>query len=93
MKIKYIYVKSRDPAIYTRIELQEFNADLSFFCLNAEIAVTNPYGDRSLEYLPDLPWEIYVKLDSEARMSLNKGELPKSPDIKALLEDFRNTKK
>lgn len=94
LKIKYIYVKSRDPAIYTRIELQDyFNANLRYFCLSTKITVTNPYGDRSLEYLPDLPWEIYVKLDSEARMSLNKGELPKSPDIKALLEDFRNTKK
>lgn len=80
---KYIYFTSRNPAVYTRMELTcHANPERLTFRFDTW---TNPYGSRNLELEPDLPWSLEGQLESEAINALKIGTIPPEPDIPALL--------
>lgn len=89
LKAKYVYLKSREPAIYTRLELDNCNAGKSFFRLNGEIAVTNPYGDRNLEQATDLPYEVTKQLTDEAKTAFRQNKRPQKPDLPKLVKEAK----
>lgn len=82
---KYLYVRSREPAIYARIEIEYINANKEFFRLSGKY-VTNPYGERNLEQATDLPFEVYKKLTDEAKAAFRKDKRPEKPDLNALIK-------
>ncbi len=81
---KYVYLKSRNPAIYTRYEIEYVNANNDFFRLSGK-SVTNPYGDRNLEQATDLPWSITKQLTDEVRAAFRQNTRPVKPDLAQLL--------
>lgn len=88
VKAKYVYLKSRDPAIYTRLEIQYINANKQFFRLIGK-SVTNPYGDRNLEQATDLPYEVTKQLTDEAKISFRKDKRPTKPDLPKLIKQAK----
>ena len=85
VKAKYVYLRSRDPAIYTRFEIEYINANKEFFRLSGK-SMTNPYGDRNLEQATDLPYEVTQQLTDEARAALRKNKYPVKPDLPKLIK-------
>jgi hypothetical protein len=90
VKAKYVYLKSRDPAIYTRLELNDFNAAKNFFRLNAKSAITNPYGDRNLEQATGLPHEVTKQLADDAKASFRQNKRPSKPDLPKLVKEAKD---
>ncbi len=88
-KAKYIYLKSRDPAIYTRYEIEYINANKEFFRLSGK-SVTNPYGDRNLEQATNLPWAVTKQLTDEVETAFRQGKRPSKPDLQKLIKDASN---
>lgn len=85
VKAKYVYLKSRDPAIFTRLEIEHINANKEFFRLSGK-SVTNPYGDRNLEQATDLPYEVTKQLTDEAKTSFRQNKRPEKPDLPKLIK-------
>jgi hypothetical protein len=85
---KYIYLKSRDPAIYTRIDIEDFSANKEYFCLHGQ-SVTNPYGDRNLEQATDLPFAVDKQLSDEIRSAYRKNKRPVKPDLQKLINEAK----
>ena len=83
---KYVYLKSRDPAIYTRLEIGYINASGESFLLDGK-SVTNPYGDRTLEAAEGLPYEVTKQLTDEAREAFQQNKHPAKPDLKRLIPE------
>jgi len=80
----YLYLKSRTPAVYSRIFFNHrYNnrGDLSLrlYCK----AWVNPYGERSLEYDDSLEtsWRVVDELKNEAKAAIRANKLPPKPDI------------
>lgn len=88
VKAKYVYLKSRDPAIFTRIEIEHINANKDFFRLSGK-SVTNPYGDRNLEQATDLPYEVTKQLTDEAKASFRQNKRPTKPDLPKLVKEAK----
>ena len=99
MPVKYLYLRSRNEPIYSRIEMSERfmvrwrpsakdpktpTSELSFGIR----AVINPYGDRILEEATDLPGELHVRLGNEVLDSYNKGVRPSAPDLQKLVQEW-----
>ncbi len=89
VKAKYVYLTSRDPAIYTRLEIKHINANKDFFRLSGK-SVTNPYGDRNLELATDLPYEVTKQLTDEAKASFRQNKRPPKPDIPKLVKEAKD---
>jgi hypothetical protein len=85
---KYVYIKSRDPAIYTRLEIEQINANKQFFRLSGK-TVTNPYGDRNLEQATGLPYEVTKQLTDEAKASFRQNKRPSKPDLPKLVKEAK----
>ena len=85
---KYFYIRSRDPAIYSRYEIEYINANKDFFRLSGK-SVTNPYGDRNLEQATDLPYEITRQLTDETKDAFLKNKRPDKPDIQKLTNEAK----
>jgi len=96
-----MYLRSRSPAIYSRVllkhdDLQETNKGIGFRIIFESWA--NPYGERNLEYDSRLEENWYVKdeLRTEAKAAIEAGRLPPKPDIaqriKALNERLEKEK-
>ncbi len=87
---RYLYVKSRTPAIYSRLDLEHtiwFGSPTNqSFRINYE-AWINPYGERNLEYDTNLSgvWRLRKQLEDEARAALIKNNLPPKPDLPTLI--------
>jgi hypothetical protein len=80
----YLYVKSRDPAVYSRVLFAHgigfgTNMDLRVSCK----AWVNPYGDRNLEYdeRVDGVYGVSNDLEKEAKAALRSKQLPQKPDV------------
>jgi len=84
----YIYLKSRSPEIYTRIELQYVNSRESFVRLSGS-TVTNPYGERNFDAALDLPFHIVKQLTKDAEKAFLKGQRPVKPNLQKLLKEDR----
>lgn len=87
-KPKYIYLRSRDPAIYTRIEITHVTAIKEYFNLKGK-SVTNPYGDRNLEKALNLPYEVTKQLTDEVKSCFRKNKRPSKPDLPKLIREVQ----
>lgn len=83
---KFIFLKSRIPAIFSRIALDYYvwdgaptNRVLSIYYKSW----TNPYGDRSLEHfkIAEQNWQVEKELEAEARAAIKANKHPRKPDI------------
>lgn len=83
VKTQYLYLKSRDPAIYTRVEIDYVNAGNDAFLLDGK-SVTNPYGDRNLEPAVGLPYEVTKRLTDEVKDAFRQNTRPVRPDLDGL---------
>ena len=88
VRLPHIYLKSRDPAIYTRIDIKYINANKEFFRLSGE-SVTNPYGDRNLEQATDLPWAVTKQLTDEVKAAFRADKRPLPPDLPKLVKEAK----
>ena len=87
-KAKYVYLKTRAPAIYTRYEIEHVNANKEFFRLTGK-SVTNPYGDRNLEQATALPYEVTKQLADEAKTAFRQNKRPTKPDLPKLVKEAK----
>jgi hypothetical protein len=87
----FLYIRSRSPAIYSRLEINYVIPSDRFFSLGGE-RVTNPYGDRVLDSvdLDSLTSHqrvvLKARLKAEVRTMLGDGRLPQRPKVMALIE-------
>ena len=88
LKAKYVYLKTRAPAIYTRYEIEHVNANKEFFRLTGK-SVTNPYGDRNLEQATALPYEVTKQLADEAKTAFRQNKRPTKPDLPKLVKEAK----
>ena len=88
VKLPHLYLKSREPAIYTRIDIGTIHANKEFFQLSGE-SVTNPYGDRNLEQATDLPWEVTKQLTDEVKAAFRADKRPTPPDLPKLVKEAK----
>ena len=91
LKGKYLYVKSRNPAIYTRIKIEDAVIDTDKFLLSG-FSETNPYGERSLEPM-EVPYGMGGKLYRPMKKAFSEGKLPEKPDLKKIWEEYKKTHK
>ena len=89
---RYLYVKSRAPAIYSRV-LFEHSASVG---TNPSLRVSckawvNPYGDHSLEYdeRADSLFGLEYGLRCEAVAALASGKYPERPDMAKRVDELR----
>ena len=92
LKNKYLYIKSREPAIYTRMKLKDASIDVEWVNVSTSIA-TNPFGERNLEFNDELPYDITEKCEESVTEAFLKGKLPKKPNIKKMMTEFKKTHK
>ncbi len=89
-KGKYLYVKSRNPAIYTRMELTEARADDSEDIRIDANTATNPYGERNLEEM-DMPYGMGKYFYPQTIEAFLEGKRPIKPEVKKLWEEYKET--
>lgn len=83
---QYMYLKSRSPSIYTKIELDHScwkeGDDKRFFRVSYR-AWVNPYGEKNLEYdqRMETNGHVEVELKSEAKRAIRSQRLPSKPEI------------
>lgn len=88
MTARHIYIKSRDPAIYTCYDIEYIGAGKEFFRLSGK-SVTNPYGDRNFEGETDVPYEVTKKLTDEAKAAFRQGKRPEKPDLPKMIREAK----
>jgi hypothetical protein len=88
VKLPHIYLKSREPAIFTRIDIKSIHANKEFFRLSGE-SVTNPYGERNLEQATDLPWAVTKQLTDEVKAAFRADKRPAPPDLPKLIKEAK----
>jgi hypothetical protein len=88
VKMSHLYLKSREPAIYTRIDIRSIHANKEFFQLSGD-TVTNPYGDRNLERAADLPFKVSQQLEDEAKAAFRADKRPTPPDLPKLVKEAK----
>lgn len=91
-KSKYLYYRSREPAIYSRLEIQDIRNVTKDHIDFGGKGVTNPYGDRNLERATDLPGEVEFKLDQGVRASFRQNRRPLKPDLPKLIQEAEQKK-
>ncbi|MDI6809905.1 MAG: hypothetical protein QME66_13205 [Candidatus Eisenbacteria bacterium] len=89
LKTKYVYLRSRDPAIYSRLEVEYCTVAKRFIRLRGR-SVTNPYGDRNFEQAGDLPYEATKQLADEAKASFRQNKRPSKPDLPKLVKEAKD---
>mgnify|MGYP006292988241 CR=1 FL=1 len=95
---RYLYLRSRTPAIYSRLDLEHSiwkeSEKQQGFRISYKSWV-NPYGSRNLEYDTDLKeeWRLRKQLEKDAKSLLKQGKRPEKPDLKALIKAEKEKKK
>jgi hypothetical protein len=88
---RYLYLRSRTPAIYSRLDLEHFiwkESDTNQGFRISYKAWVNPYGARNLEYESDLAgqWQLRNQLEREAKDNLLQNKHPSKPDLPKLIK-------
>jgi len=88
---KYLYLRSRSPAIYSRIELTHeiFYPGKPDRIRIQYRAWINPYGERNLEFDDSAEgcWRVKDALTEEAKVAILAKRLPEKPDIQTLIKE------
>jgi hypothetical protein len=89
----YLYVRSRMPAIYSRVVL-DFRPRSNGMTVYYS-GVTNPYGNRNLEMESDLLTirRLPIRLEEEVKRVFREGGRPKKPDFQKLIAEEREKMK
>lgn len=75
----YLYLKTRDKGIYSRMELDSnFNSTSKQFRITGK-AVTNPFGDPVLDQRDDIPTILRIKIEKDVREAYRLGRYPDKP--------------
>ena len=91
---KYVYVRSRTPAIYSRVNLDYYvwdgaptNRVLNIYYKSW----ANPYGSRSLEHSKSIEqnWCLEKELKAEAKAAIEAKRYPPNPDIPLLIKAMK----
>lgn len=92
---KYLYLRSRAPAIYSRLELE--HSILKESKTNEAFRITyrawiNPYGSRNLEYESELAeqWQLRKQLEREAKAAFRQNRRPSKPDLQGFIKHDSN---
>lgn len=98
---RYVYLRSRKPYIYARIDFGEsfsvkkwpfvddrFSQQKWDFSINGR-AVVNPFGDRNLENDTELPFDVRHQIQTEIDSAFRHGNRPTKPDLSALVDKWR----
>lgn len=91
---RYLYLRSRTPAIYSRLDLEYFiwrGSDTNqTFSINYK-AWVNPYGERNLEYDTDLEneWRLIDQLGDQAKTAIRQNKRPAKPDLPKLVKEAK----
>lgn len=104
-KARCLFIRSRFPFIYTRLDLgQEFGVEGKPFVrakggtrttfVFGGSATVNPYGERNLEEDKELPSQVSSKLENEIRASyrINTNGRPPKPDLPKLVEEWKKNR-
>jgi hypothetical protein len=91
LKDKFLYIKSREPSIYSRIKFKDAAIDKESGTIDTSTAA-NPYGERNLEFYDDLPLEISDECSNIDKYFI-KGKLPPKANIKKMMTEFKKTHK
>jgi hypothetical protein len=86
----YIYLRSRDPYIYSRFEIQFVTVGEDFVRIRGN-SVTNPYGDRNLEQATDLPSAVDRQLSDEIYDAYRQNKRPVKPDLQKLINEAKGS--
>ncbi|MEI7946966.1 MAG: hypothetical protein WCJ02_09725 [bacterium] len=94
-KEKYLYLRSRNPAVYSRIymEIEIMERDEKYGgqqLVMRKQSFTNPYGERSLENGERFEKYTFARdeLVHDAKKAIQSGSLPKKPEnLEAYLEE------
>lgn len=91
---QYLYLRSRTPAIYSRLDLEYFpwrGSDTSQAISISYKAWINPCGSRNLEYESDLAgqWQLRKQLEQEAKADLLRNKYPPKPDLPKLIKEAK----
>ncbi len=91
---RYLYLRSRTPAIYARLDLEHSTWKESETNQGIRIgykAWINPYGSRNLEYESDLAgqWQLRKQLEREAKADLLQNKRPAKPDLPTLVKEAK----
>lgn len=89
LNAKYIYLKSRDPIIYSRLAIEYLTVAKTFVRLRGP-SITNPHGDRNLEQAGDLPYEVTKQLTDEAKRAFRQNKRPEKPDLPKLIKEAKD---
>jgi len=85
----HIYLRSRSPVIYSRIDAEHLSWRLQPYpAFSITItALINPYGSRNLEYdvRLDKQWRLKDRLVAEAKSQLANKQYPPIPDLDELI--------
>jgi hypothetical protein len=88
MKTRYVYLRSRSPYVYSRLEVEYCTVDKKFVRVEGK-SVTNPYGDRNLEQATDLPYEVTKQLTDEAKTSFRQHKRSAKPDLPKMVKEAK----
>lgn len=92
LKDRYIYLRSRNPAIYMRLDLDDrVAADANHAFLRGDLFI-NPYGERNLERATDLPVDVSTGLKKEIREAFARGGRPGKPDLPKLVQEWEKSR-
>lgn len=91
---RYLYVRSRTPEIYSRLDLEHSTWKESETAQGFRIsykAWINPYGLRNLEYDTDLEkeWRLLDQLEDEAKTAFRQNKRPAKPDLEKLVKETK----
>ena len=91
---RYLYLRSRSPKIYSRLDLEHSTWKESETNEGFRIsykAWINPYGSRNLEYASELDeqWQLRKQLEQAAEADLSQNKRPTAPDLSKLLEEAK----
>lgn len=91
-KSKYIYYHSREPTIYSRLEIEDIhNVNEDHIDFGGK-GVTNPYGDRNLEQANGIPGEVEIKLEKEVKTAFGQNRRPSKPDLPKLVQEWEKNR-
>lgn len=86
---QYLYIKSRNPVIFTRMRLGGLSVNEEWVDINCSFW-TNPYGQRNLEAM-EVPYGMGKYFYAPVKNAFLEGKRPEKPDVKKIWGEFKKT--
>jgi hypothetical protein len=83
---KYVFFMRNKEGLYAKIEGYFSTMEPDHSLVRTDITSwLNPYGDRNLEADSDIPVEIWVQLEKEAKAAFRENKIPEKPNLQQLI--------